>query len=209
MLSFEEVCKRIFADPSWFTKVMVGGLLSFFPILNILAMGYMYQFVRQVRRQGDFQWPEWEQWDQLFLDGLRFFGIWGLCCLVPVLLGWAMALVLDHLVWGMLGIVSYVVLSPVLLLVPAMIAAALYRFQSVGNWECLLDWRPMVRMMIGLGPKLFLPSFAMWGLVALGLPLYGFAVFLGFNVVLLYFTLAILAQEKEMRAAAATYASYR
>jgi len=47
MVSFDEVCKRIFSDPRWLPNVLIGGVLSFVPILNVFALGYMYRYFEQ------------------------------------------------------------------------------------------------------------------------------------------------------------------
>ena len=69
-----------FRDPKAGQKFLIGSLLIFaqyiIPILpGIIVMGYLSQVLRRVTRgSGEATMPEWDNWGELFMDGLRVFG---------------------------------------------------------------------------------------------------------------------------------------
>ena len=69
-----------FRDPKAGQKFLIGSLLIFaqyiIPILpGIIVMGYLSQVLRRVTRgSGEATMPEWDNWGELFMDGLKVFG---------------------------------------------------------------------------------------------------------------------------------------
>ncbi|EDY84002.1 hypothetical protein VDG1235_3629 [Verrucomicrobiia bacterium DG1235] len=72
MPTIEQVSKRVFSDNNWLKKCAIGGVLSIVPIVNIVALGYLYQLFIQGRSGKGISLPEWDDLKTLFLDGLRF-----------------------------------------------------------------------------------------------------------------------------------------
>lgn len=100
-----------FSDPDWKNKFLIGSGLSFggfiIPILPLLPVfGYAARILRQ-SAEGEtvepYKLPEWDDWNELFIDGLR---LWGASLLVslPIILimfaGWGLYMV------GVFGTVS-------------------------------------------------------------------------------------------------------
>ncbi len=120
MVSFDEICKRIFAEPRWALNVLIGGVLSYVPVLNLLALGYLYRYFEQIHRGGGFSWPDWNDWEGLFFDGLRLLAILALYGFLPViagativdLFGWLSSEVMGHAIY------NTTLLSPLVLLAP-------------------------------------------------------------------------------------------
>ena len=71
MLSIEEITNKLVSKPGFLRKFLIGGVLTFIPLINILVLGYLYQFVAQVRFRKRLDLPEWERWDLLLVSGLR------------------------------------------------------------------------------------------------------------------------------------------
>ena len=109
MPSLEAVCTRLFGRPGWIPKVLLGGGLSFIPGLNLFALGYLFIYGRQLRRSGRVDLPEWSEmnWPELFVCGLRLFGLLILYIGLPMLVGWIVSLLLYFLTFGLLGVVAY------------------------------------------------------------------------------------------------------
>lgn len=68
-----------FQDPEWKRKAVVGSALGLagmlFPLLPWLPLlGYFAQVMRQAAEGEALTLPEWEAWDRLILDGLRWLG---------------------------------------------------------------------------------------------------------------------------------------
>ncbi|NMA27083.1 MAG: DUF4013 domain-containing protein [Burkholderiales bacterium] len=58
-------------DPRWFGKLLSLGLISIFPIVNLIGMGYMVEALRRVARGDEATLPEWDNYGGYFMDGLR------------------------------------------------------------------------------------------------------------------------------------------
>ena len=174
---FEEVFTQLIRQPDFWLKVLIGGLLSFVPIVNFLAFGYLYRFSLQARRSGQLSLPEWNDWAGLFADGLKFAVVWLAYWLLPLLL----ALVVSSVIGGLgLGALSWLLLSSVFLISPVLFSSALYRLQMRSDFKDLLDVVLIIRMTYMEFSRFILPAFVFLGICALALPIYGFALFAGF-----------------------------
>ena len=88
---FQNVFSFPFKDPDWFKKLAIGSLLIvagfIIPISPIL---FVFRYVMRVMRRiiveaGEPYLPEWEDWGQLFIDGLKLLGA-GLIYAIPALI---------------------------------------------------------------------------------------------------------------------------
>ena len=88
---FQNVFSFPFKDPDWFKKLAIGSLLIvagfIIPISPIL---FIFRYVMRVMRRiiveaGEPYLPEWEDWGQLFIDGLKLLGA-GLIYAIPALI---------------------------------------------------------------------------------------------------------------------------
>ncbi len=180
---FEEVFMRLIRQPGFGLKLLIGGLLSFVPVVNLFAFGYLYRFSRQTRKSGSVQLPDWNDWQGLFYDGLRFAVVW---------LGyWFLPMVLVSLVSGALGAlglgaISYLLFSLTFLLAPVLFSSALYRLQMRSDFKDLLDLPLIFQMSYLEFPRFIIPAFVFLGVFALALPIYGFAVFFGFLMLIAF-----------------------
>ncbi len=189
MVSFDDVCKRIFADPRWVPNLLIGGVLSFVPVLNVFALGYQYRYFEQIHRGGGFAWPDWNDWEGLFFDGLRLLAIMALYGFLPVLVGFWVVSLLGWVSYEILGHPLYMALvSPLELLAPVWTVAMLYAYQPRRRWAVLR--RPALAWLMtrAIWPALVVPALAFWGIMWLGFMLFGFAFFLGFTVLGAYYT---------------------
>lgn len=69
-----------FRDPRWKSKAAIGALIGlvgmvFFPAFWLIE-GYGVQVLRQTARGDDPTLPEWDNWSELILDGLRFTAVY-------------------------------------------------------------------------------------------------------------------------------------
>lgn len=68
--------KGLFSDPEWLKKVLIGGLISPFPIANFLSWGYAYRvFVDGLNGAPDLVLPSWKDWRAFFRVGFWIFTI--------------------------------------------------------------------------------------------------------------------------------------
>jgi predicted outer membrane lipoprotein len=184
---FEEVFSRMLGLPGFWVKVLIGGLLSFVPVVNIFAFGYLLRLSSRVRKTGQLVLPEWSDWSGLFKDGLRFAVVWLFYWLLPVLLAAAFASIIGF--FG-LGALAYLIFSVVFLLAPILFSSALYRYQMRSNLKDLIDVALIIRMTAGSLDRLIIPALVFAGIFAVAAPLYGFAVFFGFGALVIYTSLS-------------------
>jgi hypothetical protein len=75
----------IFKDKNWFTKLLLGWLVSIVPILNFAFTGYVTQTIRNVQGKLEDPLPEWDDFGKKFVLG---FYIWlaGIVYSLPIVL---------------------------------------------------------------------------------------------------------------------------
>ena len=97
MPSFDVVLRRLFGQSGWVPKALLGGALSFVPVVNFLAFGYLLEYAFRLRSSRDLTLPEWQEfgWRDLFLRGLFFAAIFIGTFVVPLLAGFLMGRFLD------------------------------------------------------------------------------------------------------------------
>jgi hypothetical protein len=181
--TIEEVAGLLVSQKEFSRKVLIGGLLSFIPIINIWAFGYLYRFSYNVRRGEPFNLPEWENWRDLFYDGLRF--------VVVLLSYWVLPLFIVYLASSMIKAigpvaVSYLLFTLSFAISPILFSSALFRYQSRTDLKALLDIVPIFQMTYARIPCFIMPMLLFIGIFAIILPLYGVAFFLGFILFLAY-----------------------
>ena len=171
---FEEVFMRLFSQPGAALKILVGGLLSFIPGVNLLAFGYLYRFSAQLRRTGQLSLPDWTDWPGLLVDGIKFAVAWLAYCLLPVSVAFLFFALLSALGLAPIG---YMLIAVVFAASSVLFSAALYRLQMRSEFRDLLDVVLIGRMAYLEWPRFIVPALVFLGIVALGLPLYGLAIF--------------------------------
>jgi hypothetical protein len=81
MQSLKNVFRFPFQDRDWAVKLLIGSALAFasfiVPIIpGLPLMGYFARLIRAGARNDDpTRLPEWDEWGELFVDGLRMFGV--------------------------------------------------------------------------------------------------------------------------------------
>ena len=189
---FEEVFMRFYRQPGIAVKLLIGGLLSFVPLVNLFAFGYLYRVCGSVRRSGSLELPEWQDWQGLLNDGLRFAVPWLGYWLLPVALAYGLSELLESI---HLGAFAYLT-SVLLLLAPVLLSAAVYRLQMRRQFKDLLDLPLIFRMAYALLPKMVIPALVIFGICKLCLPLYGFALFVSYLLFVAYTSLCYRVAER-------------
>ncbi len=69
-MDFAKAITYIFEDRRWLTKILIGTVLSFVPILNFALGGYFVEIVRRITRHESEVLPEWDHISENFMDGL-------------------------------------------------------------------------------------------------------------------------------------------
>jgi len=121
-MSYGEAIKRPFTD---FKKLLIGILMSIFPIINFFAFGYILECAKTSNRK-TFKMPEWEGWGEKFISGF-FMLLIGLIYLIPfiivgmVLLGnvFIQIMALESIEQILASSVGAIVISGIVLLITA------------------------------------------------------------------------------------------
>ncbi len=170
MQTIEQVSKRLSTDPNWFSKCMLGVVLSIIPIAHFVAYGYLFRLFRQGRERSEIALPEWTDWKELFIDGLICFLVLLIFAFLPVAL---MMTLVSFFTWD--TFLTNVLLAPVYFLAGPVGCAALYLYVLSGNLGGIFN----VDALIGLLKK-GLPNYWVLTLAYLGLVLMlPFAYFAG------------------------------
>ena len=188
MPSLEAVCTRLFGRPGWIPKVLLGGGLSFIPGLNLFALGYLFIYGRQLRRSGRVDLPEWSEmnWPELFVCGLRLFGLLILYIGLPMLIGWIVSLLLYFLTFGLLGVVAYFPLAICGFFSPMFFLSAFMAYLKHEEFRDAFQIRILLQEVLSGWKPLALPVVAFWGIFLMAIPLYGISFFIGAWVLIAY-----------------------
>jgi hypothetical protein len=148
--SFESVIKKILDDPNWAKKLLIGIIISFIPIVNILALGYVYRYANQVRREHVLTLPQWDYWMELIFPGLYFFAVGFFFYMLPILIGCILGQYLS---------IFYLISIAGILAGPAFFASALKEFQASGeNFRSLLNFQAILDRVQSCWRLLIIPS---------------------------------------------------
>ncbi len=72
-------------DSEWIQKVLIGGLLSIIPIVNLIAYGYILKVMKR-SIEGKPDMPKWDDWGELFMNGLMAAIIGLIYMIIPILI---------------------------------------------------------------------------------------------------------------------------
>jgi len=103
----------MFDDESWIMKILIGGILSFIPIVNFVVVGYMLETLKRSADGMDTPLPEWDDFGGKFIKGLMLIiivlvytiPIWLVACVLGGGLAMAGAAESDALA-SMVGLIS-------------------------------------------------------------------------------------------------------
>lgn len=196
MPSLDQFCRHFFQREGIGRTLLLGSLLTFIPIINLLAFGYLWRSAARVRGNQP-RLADWGDFPGLFIDGVRFFILFLIYYGIPVALGWLLALAVSFVTFGFLGWLSFVFVSAGLITGPILFANAIYVNARRRGWACLFGWREVLQLAQHSSPSLVIPALALWGLFFLGAPLYGFAIFCGLLIFLSFSLLVIRAHEPD------------
>lgn len=176
MPTLELVCKRLFSDPSWILKCIIGALLLLIPIAHFFAFGYLYELISRARRGDAWEFPEWDDWRRLFNDGVAAFIIFTLLGILPVLAAWILTWPLRLLAYG---VIVYVPLIPAIMLAGPLTAAGIYQYQKRQDYRDAFRFYILGAMLRSSRARFWVPTLALVGFLVAGYPLMTFTIFVG------------------------------
>lgn len=177
MPTLELVCKRLFSDPAWILKCLLGAVLLAVPVAHFFACGYLYELMNRTRRGEPMELPEWEDWRRLFFNGVAAFVIFLVFTAAPLAVAWLLTRPLYQLGAGWFSLTP---MMPVLLLCFPLTAASLYLYQKREDYQDAFRLWVLLRMLRATGLPLLVPTLALIGFLVTGLPFMTFTLFTGF-----------------------------
>lgn len=60
----------VFDDKDWVTKLLIGGILSMIPVVNLVVIGYALKALKNVAEGGKQPLPAWDDFGDYFMKGL-------------------------------------------------------------------------------------------------------------------------------------------
>jgi len=72
-------------DSEWIQKVLIGGIVSVIPIVNLIASGYLLKVMKGAM-DGKPEMPKWDDWGNLFMKGLMATIIGLIYMIIPILI---------------------------------------------------------------------------------------------------------------------------
>jgi hypothetical protein len=158
----------MFDDPQWLQKLIIGGLVGLIPIINFALVGYIVQIARNVSAGYDRPLPEWNNFSNFFMLGLKVFVIslvysipliLMLCVFVPiVMLGGASDSDELALLVGFSGACLMLVVILFAILISFVSTAAMVRFTQTDDLGSA--WR--FAEVFGFMRQQFGPIFTLW-----------------------------------------------
>jgi hypothetical protein len=199
MPTLESVCKRLFSNPAWILKCLVGAVLLSVPVAHFFACGYLYEIVDRARRGEPLDLPEWEDWHRLFFNGVAAFVIFLVFTAAPLALAF---LLTRPLFWLGAGWFSYTPMMPVLFLSFPLTAASLYLYQKREDYRDAFRPWVLLRILRASGWAVVVPTLALIGLLVVGLPFMTFTLFAAFAAMGATYAAMFHQTETTLRAAA-------
>ena len=72
-MDFGKAFTYAFDDKEWVTKLLIGGILSLIPIVNLVVLGYMLKTLKNVADGVEQPLPDWSDFADFFVKGLMSF----------------------------------------------------------------------------------------------------------------------------------------
>ncbi len=86
-MDITQAFRYIFEDKQWLQKILIGSVLSLFSIFlipGIFLSGYLIKIMQQVKSNKNSHLPEWNDWPELFNNGLNLY-VANLVYSIPIL----------------------------------------------------------------------------------------------------------------------------
>jgi len=176
MPTLEQVCKHLFSGSSWFLKCIIGALLMAVPVAHFFAFGYLYELVARARRGDSLDFPEWDDWRRMFVNGIPAFIIFLVLGALPIAVGWMLTLPLRIMGYG---VFAYLPIVPAVLLAVPLTAAGIYQFQKREEYRDAFRIWLLILMLRSSKARFLIPIFAVAGFIVTVYPMMTFTVFVG------------------------------
>ncbi len=184
MIGIMDALKVPLQDENWGRKVVIGCLISLVPIANLLTFGYSLKYLRARMNDDAALLPEWREWGDLFLLGLKVLLVSLLYSLLALIVG-GVSVALLGIVGGLIALLLYIASFFLMLMALVRFTASDFVFGAALDFKAAYDairsnWDDYLRIFLMLlGVSLIAMMVAM-------VPLIGwiFGIFASFYIML-------------------------
>lgn len=185
MENMEKITWRIWELEGLGRALLIGGLLFYVPLLNLVLLAYYGQWIQRLALRRGLALPEWQDGRQLLADFIRILApaaVWLLApALIAGLLLWAVSGLFQWLYLGFFTATLPLVWIPVSVVAvfsPPAFTLSLMRLYRTENLNAALDVADILQSVLRHLRRCLFPLFQFYGILAIGFPLLGFAAFL-------------------------------
>ena len=183
MENMEKITWRIWESDGLAKALLIGGLLFYVPIINLLLLGYLGCWARRLVRREGMDLPEWREGRRILDELIRVLAPFAVWVLLPFVLA-------SFLVWSLSGLMSmmylalfaktiaWLPLAAVSLLSPVAFTVALIRLYRTDNIRESVNVQEVLQETLLHMRSCLFPLFQFYGILLIGWPLVGFAMFL-------------------------------
>jgi len=124
-------------DPSWVTKVIIGIVIGFIPIVNFAQQGYGLEIIRRVARGEEEELPAWDNFGSYIVQGLAVSVAVFIYSLPAMVLMGLFVLVLDSI--GALSVLFILLFVVYMVALALLVPAAMTHYALEGYWTAMFD----------------------------------------------------------------------
>lgn len=178
----EKLSWRIWEQEGMGRALLIGGLLSYVPVVNLILLGYWSLWVRRLVRREGAELPEWREAREMLRELVRLLPLLLVWLVIPGILALALAVALIGLLEFMhLELFAYTLglapLTVAALLIPPAVVVSVVRLERGGEMREAIWPGDVIGDVLRAGREGLFPMVRFYGWVLLGWPLIGFAVF--------------------------------
>jgi hypothetical protein len=183
MENMEKVTWRIWKSEGLGRALLIGGVLFYIPLLNLLLLGYYGRWARQLILQRGMELPEWRDGRAILEELIRVIIPAIVWILIPSflagLLVWAFSGLFQFLHLGIFAhTLAWTPFAIVALFSPPAMVAALMRMYKGRSLAESLDFHHIIQAVLRNFRECLFPLFQFYGIMAIGWPIIGFAAFI-------------------------------
>jgi len=207
MENMEKISWRIWNIEGFGKALLIGGLLFYIPVINLLMLGYYGMWTRNLVLKKGMDLPEWRDGRAILNELLRVMGPYLLWVILPLalagLLVWAIGGILSFLGLGIFAkTVAWLPVAVVALLAPLAFTVSLVRLYRSNNLKSALAVPEVLQATLQHLKASLFPLLQYYGILVLGWPLFGFAAFLGTLPLLAQLILITTRQDEDLKSEA-------
>lgn len=203
MENLEKITWRIWDSEGIGRSLLIGGLLFYVPIINFLLLGYLGCWARKLILREGMDLPEWRDGRSIVNELGRVIAPFAVWVILPIVLAalliWALSGLLGFMYLDIFATtVAWLPMALVWVLAPPAFVVSLIRTYTGSSLREALNVPEVIQEVIRCLKSCLFPLFQFYGILLLGWPLLGFAVFLAILPLLAQLVLVFRGREEDL-----------